>query len=599
MRNYWKNLGKGLMPCMLKPQSTYQKSIRALMLFCIPLLIAVILVFNACTALMEDYLIENASLPVSSMLSQTDALVDQVELFASSFLRDANMKDLEYAMIDPEAYTPTQLLESYREIRNRMLSLVPISGANVYYMIFTAPGLTLSVNTPSSFSHDSRPSSCYTIWTHQYRTTSDGTVQGYFIKHFSQMAYTDASLDQHKNLIEVGISDRWLQEMFLSSNISSTHSMLYLDNGSFITPEGQKKINIPEDVLSAIVSQRKSSPSHIVTDDFLLSFQRCDVLDGYFVQYQNISQVFHPLTLVQTVFIAALVLVLLFAVVSTWYLYRNISLPFKELKQGFDEMGSGNYRFRIGNKHRNEFDEVMEKFNQMAGNIDRLINHVYQERLRTQEATFKQYQAQINPHFLYNCLFFIKNMAELEDYEAIEKISLHLAAYYRYITRVDESTTTLHDEITFVNSYLSIMSMRISRFSYQMDILPEMLSLPIPRLLIQPIVENAIVHGIEQSENKSAITITAFQAEEQYVIRIENSGASLPEEKLEQLRNLSVQTAPSKQGYGLWNLAQRLKLFFGEEASMDFAAGASSGLTVTIRFPVQYERKTNEYTISR
>lgn len=127
-----------------------------------------------------------------------------------------------------------------------------------------------------------------------------------------------------------------------------------------------------------------------------------------------------------------------------------------------------------------------------------LIEQVYLEQLRAKDAHLKQLQSQINPHFLYNCLFFIKSKAVVGDTDSVEAMALNLGEYYRYITKTDHSLTTLQDELKLLENYLEIQNLRKQRISYEMDIAEDLLGLQIPRLLIQPLVENSIIHGIEK-----------------------------------------------------------------------------------------------------
>ncbi len=121
----------------------------------------------------------------------------------------------------------------------------------------------------------------------------------------------------------------------------------------------------------------------------------------------------------------------------------------------------------------------------MAEQIQELIEKVYKETLRSREATLKQLQSQINPHFLYNCLFYIKNMASLGEKEAVVAMSLNLGEYYRYTTRLENPMTTIREEMKLIQNYLEIQTMRMQRLGYEIAIPEDMMELEIPRLLIQ------------------------------------------------------------------------------------------------------------------
>ena len=220
----------------------------------------------------------------------------------------------------------------------------------------------------------------------------------------------------------------------------------------------------------------------------------------------------------------------------------------------------------------------------MAEKSDQLINHVYQEKLRAQEAVFKQYQAQINPHFLYNCLFFIKNMALLGENEAVVKFSLHMGAYYRYTTRVDEHTTILKDEIDFITHYLNIMKLRLSRMDFSIEIPDTMMNVVIPKLMLQPFIENAIIHGVEKIADASRISVTGSVEDHKYCIVIENDGPCLSNEELSEIKDKVFGPEPAQTSYGLWNINQRMQLFFSGKASIELEQKTNGGMRAVVCF---------------
>ncbi|MDG0810644.1 sensor histidine kinase [Cohnella rhizosphaerae] len=188
-------------------------------------------------------------------------------------------------------------------------------------------------------------------------------------------------------------------------------------------------------------------------------------------------------------------------------LYQNIRRPIKALIRGVQQLKKGNYAARIPVKGDNEFTFLFHKFNDMAQEIDLLVGKVYAEQLRSREATLKQLQSQINPHFLYNCLAFMKSMAVLEEKEAIIAMSVSLSKYYRYTTRNEQQLVSVREEMALVENYLRIQGLQMKRLSVSIELPDALLDKQIPRLLIQPVVENAIVHGIEPCETAGRIVI--------------------------------------------------------------------------------------------
>ncbi|HIW31589.1 MAG TPA: histidine kinase, partial [Candidatus Paenibacillus intestinavium] len=231
------------------------------------------------------------------------------------------------------------------------------------------------------------------------------------------------------------------------------------------------------------------------------------------------------------------------------------------------------------------FSYLFERFNDMTAETERLIEKVYMEELRLREANVKQLQSQINPHFLYNCFALIRSLARLNKTESVMTISMHLSKYYRYTTRIEKLTATLDEELQLLRSYLEIQQFHIQHMSYRIEIPESMLDLEIPRLLLQPIAENAVLHGIEQYDGDGLITIWAETIGNVHSIIVEDNGVGMTVEQLEKLEHKLIETPDDNSGCALWNIRQRMIFQFGSEASIRFTIRPEGGLTVRLSWP--------------
>jgi two-component system sensor histidine kinase YesM len=208
---------------------------------------------------------------------------------------------------------------------------------------------------------------------------------------------------------------------------------------------------------------------------------------------------------------------------------------------------------------------------------------VYEEQIRSREAMLKQLQSQINPHFLYNCLFYIKNMARLGDEESVVAMALNLGEYFRYTTRMNKETALFQEELDVVVNYLEIQNLRMKRIAYHIEVPEPIRILVIPRLMLQPIVENAVVHGIEPIDGKGEIRIHGAVQEGEYRVVVEDNGVGLDDEQLAQLqRRLELPEEEVSASYGLWNVNQRLKLMFAPGSGLLLSRSPLGGLAVTV-----------------
>jgi two-component system sensor histidine kinase YesM len=197
-------------------------------------------------------------------------------------------------------------------------------------------------------------------------------------------------------------------------------------------------------------------------------------------------------------------------------------------------------------------------------------------------AEFKQLQAQINPHFLYNSLFFIMSKARTSP-DSVEQMSKHLAEYYRYNTRLDSREVTFGSELKLAEHYLIIMSL-CKELAYEIKLPEELETLPIIPLIIQPIVENAIQHGIEERQGAHRVSIEVLQHSDELQILIHDDGKGLNDQDMQKLlaKIASDQAPAESRGIGLWNVNQRLKNEYGQASGLSFSRNDWGGLTVTV-----------------
>ncbi|GGD51267.1 sensor histidine kinase [Paenibacillus nasutitermitis] len=318
--------------------------------------------------------------------------------------------------------------------------------------------------------------------------------------------------------------------------------------------------------------------------NYMVNYVKSDKLNWFLIDYVPLEKVLKPITKSSLLFYSSIGLLLLMSIAFALLLYKNVQIPIYQLLQGVKKMGMGSFSTRLENTPGNEFGFIFNRFNQMGEQIEQLIENVYAEKIRSREATLKQLQSQINPHFLYNSLAFVKSMTELDEKEAVIAMTLNLSKYYRYTTRVENQETTLREELELVTHYLTIQSLQMQRFDYQIDIPDAMLDIPIPRLLLQPIVENAIIHGIEPELGWGELFITGVQEGKAVRITVENSGSAITPELLEELENKLELPLSDDVGCGQWNVHQRLKTKFGPEAGILLTPSQYGGLCVTLRW---------------
>lgn len=316
--------------------------------------------------------------------------------------------------------------------------------------------------------------------------------------------------------------------------------------------------------------------------EVLVSYVKSRQLGWFLVDYVPEQRILSPIAKTRNLFYGSMGLLLAMGVLASFLLYRNVQIPIKNIIRSVQRMKRGDLSARIEYRSKNEFEYLIQRFNEMAERIQTLVEVVYAEKISSREAALKQLQSQINPHFLYNSLFFMINSAKMEDRDAVIAMGENLAEFYRYTTRVENQSVKLKDELELVDHYLSIQNLRMQRLAYGISVPEAMLGERVPRLILQPVVENAVIHGIEHQPGGGRIAITGEQDETFNRIVVEDNGKGMTDEELRQLLAKLRQPMSEEIGCGVWNVHHRLSYQFGADSGLSFEHVPGGGLRVVL-----------------
>jgi two-component system sensor histidine kinase YesM len=264
-------------------------------------------------------------------------------------------------------------------------------------------------------------------------------------------------------------------------------------------------------------------------------------------------------------------------------LSRHLVDPLEKLADNMDQIQADNFTVTVRSRNNDEIAKLIGAFDNMARRLESTIHELYINKLAKQEYRLQMLQSQINPHFLYNCLSMINSKAILSGQTEISSIALQLSTFYRTTLNKGHNTTRLADEWKNTLSYLEIQRMLHSdsfEFSYSVD--ETLFECRIINLIIQPLVENAIVHGIRYMDTENytgRIRIDIRRDEDNILITIEDNGCGMDRNTLD-----NILTAETK-GYGIRNVDQRIKLYFGPEYGISYESEPGAGTTATIKLP--------------
>lgn len=287
------------------------------------------------------------------------------------------------------------------------------------------------------------------------------------------------------------------------------------------------------------------------------------------------------------------------AVLISAGVYKWISAPLKELLYGMKQMRMGKWSTRLPNRRKDEFGTIKEAFNQMIEEQQRLIRDVYEHQLQLSKTELKFLHSQINPHFLYNTLDSIYWTAKNYDAHEISEMVLNLSKFFRLSLSKGRETFTVEETIEHLQYYLKVQQFRfMDQFTIRYEIAEDTKHLSVLKLLLQPVVENAILHGLEKRGAGGELVISSRLRDGLLCLEVRDNGAGIPDERLqfirseiaqlEQLESISAISAyQGKDLFGLRNVVGRMKLYYGPGAKLQIDSRIGEGTRVMLQIPLE------------
>lgn len=292
-------------------------------------------------------------------------------------------------------------------------------------------------------------------------------------------------------------------------------------------------------------------------------------------------------------FIVFVILLIIFIVILiNSYISFRVTNPIRELEKSVKALEEGNLDADIYMGGSYEVQHLGKSVQDMKFRIKGLMQDIVNEHEEKRKSEFDSLQAQINPHFLYNTLDIIVWQIENEKQsEAVHTVTA-LARFFRLSLGKGKNIVTVKDEIDHVKNYLMIQHMRFkNKFDYEFDIAEDVLELPSLKLMLQPLVENAIYHGMEFMDGDGLIMVKAWREENELYLSVADNGLGMTEDKVEMILTGKSSSGNGRgSGIGVKNVNERIKLYFGEDYGITIDSEPDEGTKLTIHLPVKAER---------
>lgn len=523
---------------------------------------------------------------IRSLSTQNNFFADQLEREVQSLLlsqmnlnNDDNLLDL---YVKGELMSPYQKMHVIRELSGKLASIKRlhniVDNLTVYF-----PGIlhTVSSNFPI---YDVFENKDLSNGKDPYEYTADGKI--YLTTRYPVLTLNDESR-QPAFYTRAIISRARLQDV-LRQMLGTTEGRIFLFNmnGKEIAST-DKAFVLPEEIRKDIFSIRNEKQNFYTSKSGFACYTAIESMGLEMIYFLPPETVESPLRIFMYLNIGLTMLMIVLLTAYGSYMNQSFIQPFlKILGAMANSSGTDNL---VKENEKDEFSIIYHRYNHMVTRMDLLIHENYEAKYQAHMAELRQLQSQIRPHFLYNSIFLIYRMAKMEKNSDIAKYSHHLGSYYQYITHISDNKAALSQEIEHVMHYLDIQKTRFGNriLVYVDPVPPEIKDYLIVPLVLQPLVENAYEHGLENMTENGELFIRMDYREGMFSFTVEDNGPGMTKEDLERLQQDMLEPEPHAEAHGLVNTNLRLRLHYGSESGLKLSNRPDGGFSVSIHIKLE------------
>ena len=398
--------------------------------------------------------------------------------------------------------------------------------------------------------------------------------------------YSATSIEEARGMLIMNLNDSLIEQLHLEKEKEADNEMFLMDcNGKIVSVANQERIG----KRVRYQEQMQGDSGSFQKNGVLINYQKVGKWNYYLVNEISVFELYKGNMKVA----AVLVFVIVGMTVLSIFLLRKMMKAFYEpldrVVVAMDDVSEGRLDKRINQSSMDEDSrKLAEGFNTMMDEIDGLMEQVKVEQHQIEQIRFNALQSQIKPHFLYNTLECIHWQALADGNKEICTMVKALAQYYRIVLSRGKEIIPLKQELEHIRSYLVIQNMRYDNIIELEDRIPEEFhSLLIPKMTLQPLIENAIYHGIRIKEGeKGVVTLRIHRENQDVYLQVCDSGSGMSQEKIDEM-NQSISRHDETFGYGVRNVNKRIELLFGKEYGLRFFKNEFGGVTVEIHLPIE------------
>ena len=325
-------------------------------------------------------------------------------------------------------------------------------------------------------------------------------------------------------------------------------------------------------------------------DGKLYSISRSEKTGWTVVDCTNVKELLSKSRQAQSVYVLTAIILVIVALLFSRFMARSITLPIQKLRDSMKKVQEGDFSVSdVVVDSKNEIGSLTKSFDVMTHRIHELMEQNVHEQEEKRRSELKALQSQINPHFLYNTLDSIIWMAEGKKNEEVVLMTASLARLLRQSISNEDEVVPIANEVEYARGYLTIQKMRYKdKLEFQIEVDSYILYIPLIKLVLQPIIENAIYHGLKYKESKGLLIVKGFMKDGNAVLQVIDDGVGMDEETLAHIYDKHKVNYHSN-GVGVYNVQKRLKLYYGEDYGITYTSELGKGTTATITIPGRQE----------
>lgn len=398
--------------------------------------------------------------------------------------------------------------------------------------------------------------------------------------------YSVASVGKEQGMLVMNLNDNLIEQLRAETDQGMEKDLFLMDcNGRIVSIANQDRIGQKISYLE----QLQGNSGSFRNGGMLVNYQKVGKWNYYLVNEISVFELYKGSVGVMVILMIVIIGMTVLSILVMRKMMKSFYEPVDRVVSVMDDVSEGRLEKRIDLKSMDaDSRKLAEGFNSMMNEIDGLMEQVKEEQHQMEQIRFNALQSQIKPHFLYNSLECIHWQAVADGNKEISVLVKALAQYYRICLSRGKEIIPLKQELEHIRSYLVIQNMRYDNIIELEDNIPEeFYFLQIPKMTLQPLIENAIYHGIRIKEGeKGKITLDIRKEGKDVYLMIQDSGNGMSPEKIQEM-NQSISQYDEKFGYGVRNVNKRIELMFGKEYGLHFSQNELGGLTVEIHLPLE------------